>query len=350
MDNPLKTDLDHILEHTQGLWDELRGQRLFITGGTGFFGSWLMESLAWANDKLGLNARAVVLTRDPGAFARKAPHLVNHPAISIHIGDVRDFAFPEGQFSHAIHAATDVNARSDAEHRLLTFDTIVEGARRFMEFAAHAGAKKALLASSGAVYGRQPPDMPRMPEDYTGGPEPADPRSAYGEGKRAAETLSALYAGQHGVALKIARGFAFVGPYLPLDTHVAVGNFIRDGLRGGPILVNGDGAAYRSYLYAADLAVWLWTILLRGESSRPYNVGSEQEISIGALARAVAKACQPGAEVCIAQQVMPGVTPERYVPDTRHALSGLGLRTWIPLDEAIQRTIRWHRQSGSAAP
>ena len=62
MPNPLKEDLDLILERTDGLWDEIRGGRIFITGGTGFFGCWLLESFAWANTKLKLNASAVVLS------------------------------------------------------------------------------------------------------------------------------------------------------------------------------------------------------------------------------------------------------------------------------------------------
>ena len=342
MDHPLKADLDHILAHTPALWDELRGRRLFITGGTGFFGCWLLESLAWANDKLGLNVRAVVLTRNPETFARKAPHLAHHPAISFHIGDVRNFVFPEGRFSHVIHAATEASAKMNAENPLLMFDTIVDGTRRTLDFAVHTSVKKFLLVSSGAVYGRQPPDMTHIPEDYNGAPDPLDSQSAYGEGKRAAEMLCCLYGKSHGIEPKIARCFAFVGPYLPLDAHFAIGNFIRDGWRGEPIQVQGDGTPYRSYLYAADLAIWLWTILLRSETCRPYNVGSEVGLTIGNLAHTVAQTFQTPGEVKISQQDVFGKIAERYVPSTKRAESELGLGQTIDLQESIKCTADWY--------
>ena len=88
-------------------WEELRGQRLFITGGTGFFGMWLLETFLWANQKLDLGAEVLVLSRDPAAFLRKMPHLAGHPDLGFHAGSMDRFAFPAGEFSHIIHAATE---------------------------------------------------------------------------------------------------------------------------------------------------------------------------------------------------------------------------------------------------
>jgi dTDP-glucose 4,6-dehydratase len=189
----------------------------------------------------------------------------------------------------------------------------------------------------------------RVPEDYRGGPDPLDPASAYGEGKRLAEHLCTLYARCYGIEAKIARGFAFVGPYLPLDAHFAIGNFIRDALAGGPIAVGGDGTPLRSYLHAADLAIWLWKILFRGVPCRAYNTGSDVEVSIAALARAVAAALAPGRQVRIARPASPDQPRQVYVPEICRAREELGLEVWIPLEEAIRRTGRWLATSPPAA-
>src|SRR5580658_3413790 len=123
--NPLAADLDHVLNHTAGLWDDLRGQRLFMTGGTGFFGCWLLESFAWANERLALGAEAWVLTRNVEAFARTAPHLARRPDIRFHPGDVREFAFPAGSFSHVIHAVNEAHGRLNETDPKLFVDTAV---------------------------------------------------------------------------------------------------------------------------------------------------------------------------------------------------------------------------------
>jgi nucleoside-diphosphate-sugar epimerase len=341
--NPLAADLDRVIARTQGVWPELRQARLFVTGGTGFFGCWLLETFVWANRELRLGASAQVLTRDPAAFARKCPHLASDPALAFVAGDVRSFEFSHARCDFILHAATEASSDLVARDPLALFDTIVAGTRQVLDLAAACGARALLLTSSGAIYGKQPPEMRHMPEDYAGGPDPTDPAATYAEGKRAAEQLAVLHSQRHSFAAKIARGFAFVGPYLPLDRHFAVGNFLRDGLRGGPIRVNGDGTPYRSYLYAADLAIWLWTILVRGAPGRAYNVGSEADLTIAELAHAVAKSFAPAPEVLIARPAIPGAPPARYVPSTARAQEELGLGETIGLREALRRTIAWHR-------
>ena len=178
-----------------------------------------------------------------------------------------------------------------------------------------------------------------------GGPNVSEPESAYHEGKRMSELMCAIDARKHGFEVKVTRIYALVGPYLPLDIHFAMGNFIRDALAGGPIKIKGDGTPYRSYLYAADLTIWLWTILVRGVNNRPYNVGSCKEINIAELAEAVSRNVPGRAAIEIAQKPVPGKPAARYVPDTTRAQRELGLREWVSLDEGIRRTAQWYSQT-----
>jgi dTDP-glucose 4,6-dehydratase len=331
-------DLDHMFAGLAPLLKRLRGRRLFITGGTGFVGKWLLEALLDADSRLGLGLEIVALSRHPGRFAASAPALARAPQLRLIEGDVRDFALPEGRFDFILHAATDV---VPAAPPLELFDTCAQGTRRVLDFALHAGARELLLVSSGAIYGRQPPELAQIPESYRGAPDPTAVGSAYGEGKRVSEWLGAAYA-ERGLSPKIARCFAFVGPYLPLDAHFAVGNFLRDAMAGEPISIRGDGTAVRSYLHAADLTVWLLTILLNGRVGGAYNVGSDEALSIADLARRVAAVLGSTAELALGIPPAPGRSAERYVPDISLAREELALDVAIGLDDAIRRTARWH--------
>jgi dTDP-glucose 4,6-dehydratase len=342
----LADDLDRVLAQTADLWDELRGARILLTGGTGFFGCWMLETMLWANARLGARLSAVVLTRDARAFSARVPSLASDPAVTVQEGDVRSWAWRGGTLTHVIHAGTDTRVPATRDDRLRVFDTIVEGTRRTLEIAERAGARRFLMTSTGAIYGRQPVEMAHVSEEFRGGPDPAGPSFAGAEAKRAAEMLCAVYA-DGPLRPTIARCFAFVGPYLPLDAHLAIGNFIRSALAGGPVRVLGDGTPLRSYMYTSDLAVWLWTILLRGRSGRAYNVGSEDALSIADAARAVARAAGDGIEVTIGQTPS-GDPPERYVPSTARARSELGVSMTVDFDEALRRTLAWHRARGGS--
>lgn len=338
-------DLDLILQETRSLWEPMRGERIFITGGTGFFGCWLLESFCHANRSLGLNAKATVLTRSPETFAAKAPHLAGDPGVQLLAGDVRNFKFPEGTFPFVIHAATEASARQSAEEPLEMLSTILAGTERALEFASTHGTKRFLLTSSGAVYGKQPPAMTHVPESYEGAPEPLDARNVYAEGKRAAELMCALYQKTKGMECAIARCWAFCGAHLPLDAHFAIGNFIGNVLRGEPIAIQGDGTPRRSYLYGADLAIWLWTMLFRAPGLVPINVGSEEDMSILEIAQRVAKVLAPETQIRVAGTPVPGAAPSRYVPAVSRAKELLGLTQKVGVEEAIRRTAAWYRKA-----
>jgi nucleoside-diphosphate-sugar epimerase len=333
-------DLDHVSAHTRHLWDEAKGSSFFITGGTGFFGRWLLESFAHINDALGLGMRATVLTRDPDRFGQKAPHLAARRDLNFVAGDVRYFAFPEGEYRYLVHGATTSGAPVDDLEML---ETIIGGTRRVLELAATHGTRKFLYISSGAVYGKQPDDLSHVPEDYRGAPDPLNPRSAYGEGKRVGELLTVLESRKTGFEAKIARCFAFIGPHLPQDANFAAGNFIRDALAGAPITVKSHGNTVRSYLYAADLAIWLWTILFRGHQRVAYNVGSDEATTIQNLARSIALAAPVTSEVLVVQN---GENDEEsnsyYVPDVSRAKRDLGLRVGVPLTRSIERSLGFY--------
>jgi dTDP-glucose 4,6-dehydratase len=327
-------------------WAGLDGARIFLTGGTGFFGAWLLEAFNAARERLGLDLRVTVLTRDVQAARRRLPHLADQPALIWLQGDVRDFQAPPGPLTHLLHAATPaVGAAALPATELL--DILVAGSRRVLDLAANSGVRRALLTSSGAVYGLQPPELERVPETYPGGPDCLAPDSTYGEGKRLAEHLFALAARDTGLEAVVARCFAFLGPHLPLDRHYAAGNFIGDALAGRPIRILGDGRPFRSYLYPTDLVIWLLTMLVRGESGRAYNLGSDQGLSLAELARMLGT--MTGSPVQVLGTPGPGPAP-RYVPATVRAREELGLTIQVNLEDALARTLHWHRTPPLAGP
>lgn len=187
-----------------------------------------------------------------------------------------------------------------------------------------------LYASSGSVYGRQPGTVDQLGEDSH---TDAITVSPYGQLKRRTEAL--LLAS--GCDCVFARGFAFIGPYLPLTDKFAAGSFLRDALAGGPIRIHGDGSQVRSYLYAADLAVWLLTLLARGTPGRAYNIGSDVAVSLRELANLVAAALPHPCAVVEGGSPVSGA--ERYVPDIAQARSEIGLDVAIGLDSAVSRSV-----------
>jgi nucleoside-diphosphate-sugar epimerase len=309
--------------------NDLVGKRIFVTGGTGLLGKWLLYRL---HD---LPADVVVLTRNPAQFIAQCPVLGKSRQVTFVHGDVRDFAFPDASFDYVIHAANEATTTLLQGQPAEVYSVIVDGTRRVIDFSRHAGVKRLLYVSSGAVYGIQPPELLRLPETFA-----CNPVTTYGRAKLTAEALCL----ESGLDAVLARCFAFVGPWLPLRNHFAIGNFIGNCLRNEPIVIKGDGTSVRSYMYGADLAEWLCTILLRGERAQPYNVGSSDAISIFDLAHRVRECAGTRNDIVVLGERPEDGTSSRYVPSVHRAETELELRQRCSLPDAICRTIDWYRR------
>ncbi len=299
-------------------------RKLFLTGGTGFFGKSILSML-----KRGAapEYEVTILSRDPAAFLAANPGFSGMACIRWIAGDVRDFAFPQERFDAVIHAAAPAVVTLPPG---VMRDVILTGTERVLRFARECGAGKVMFVSSGAVYGPPPTGLMRIPEEL-----PCHPVTEYGIAKWEAEEMCLA----SGIPAVLPRCFSFVGPFLDRESHYAAGNFLRDALSGGPIIVRGDGSPLRSYLHADDLVEWLFAILERGRAGRPYNVGSPEAVSIAELAELIASCVSPPPEIRVLGGAAPGTGGSRYVPDVSRAERELGLHNRCPLKEAILRTL-----------
>lgn len=338
----LQNDLSRIIQKSANDLYALKGKILFVTGGTGFIGSWLLECLCQANQDLGLNIHLKVLTRQPNVFAAKFPFLNEKSCIKVIQGDVRTLIWDQQPCDYVIHAAAETNASVNQNQPLEVIETIVNGTQRVLEYSKKAGAQRVLLLSSGGVYGQFPQGVTHIQEDAASFLDTANPYFTYAESKRMSEILGAIYHGKYGIGVSVARIFSVLGPRLALDAHFAAGNFINDSLHSRTIKVNGDGEATRSYIYSADLVIWLLAMLVRGGDGRTYNVGSDQALSIAELAHTVARISPYNVSVEIIGKAQASNPTHYYVPSIHRATSELGLVIDTPIESAITKTLDWH--------
>jgi dTDP-glucose 4,6-dehydratase len=146
----------------------------------------------------------------------------------------------------------------------------------------------------------------------------------------------------NGLQFVTARLFAFLAPYLPMDTHFAAGNFLSQATNSSKVSIRSGGGSQRTYQYASDMVSWLWTLLARGRAGEAYNVGSEQEVSILELAQSIQNQVNPRVEL----EVLGADTPEnvsRYVPSIEKMKNEFGVTNHVELADAIRKTESWLR-------
>ncbi|WP_313172125.1 NAD(P)-dependent oxidoreductase [Stenotrophomonas sp.] len=324
------------------LWPRLHavldGQHLLLTGGTGFFGKWLLALLRRLNAS-GTQVHVSVVSRDPGRFLAAHPEHLDQPWLHWIASDIREL---DGQHDRhvdmVLHAATDTSSQAH-EKPLEIFTSIVDGTRRVLEYAERNGARRLLLTGSGAQYGAIPEGQP-VAETSPLACESHLARNIYGESKRMQEALAAVYMQQSAIDVVMTRCFAFSGPGIALDGHFAIGNFVRDALRGNGITLNSSGHAVRSYLHGADLAVWLLVLLGEGHAGQVYNVGSDLSLSIAELAELVRRRLAPGTPLHILGR---NDGPRSYYVPAIDAARALELAPWTRLQDSIDAMAAWAR-------
>lgn len=329
-DEIIVEDMRRILFSCRDEFSGFAGKSILITGGSGFVGSYLVESIAAFNRDCASPCTLLLPTRSMQRVKEKFPHLMNLAYIYWFEWDGRSIE-SDITVDYVVHAASPVEPDEYMPDAYSAMQEMVAVTDSVLDFCRRESVSKMLYISSGAVYGAQSQAVERMDEGYVGKIDQSDSRSCYAETKRYCEMLCRLSA----VPVVIARLFSFVGPYLDLNSSYAFSSFIRSADKGREIVLNSDGSSERTYCYASDLTISLWKLLCSGKSGEAYNIGGcESVVTVGELADNIAQAMQA---VVKRKDFSSSGDRQRYLPDT----SKMG-RLFLPeigFHQALQRSL-----------
>ena len=337
----IESDLNFIFNKCKNEFNLLSNKSLLVTGGTGFFGKWFLDLIFYTNKNYNTNILTTLITRNENKFFLDNPHQKNNKFLNIIETDILDLKSINHQFDFLLHmAATSAKETFNGETDTNKTKTLFNGAKNIMNIAIHNNISKILFTSSGVVYGSSSKDM--KDESDINDSLDLEKRNGLAKGKMLAENIISNMSTENNINFKIARCFSFVGPYLPLDMHYAIGNFINDAIFKENIIINGNGSPYRSYLYITDTLVWLLKLLV-GNAEGIFNVGSERRIQIIELANMVKDIIAPTKKVIIQEKEMHEGNFKRniYLPNTEKIRESLGVKEWTSLEDAISKTAKF---------
>lgn len=305
--------------------------RILITGGAGFLGSHLCESL------LEQGAEVICVDNFFSGSKDNIRHLLTNPYFELVRHDIIHPLFVEvDRIYHLGCPASPIHFQYNA---IKTVKTNVMGTLNMLGLAKRTKAR-ILLASSSEIYGN--PSVHPQIESYWGNVNPIGLRSCYDEGKRVAETLMMAYQRQNKVEAKIVRIFNTYGPRMSVNDGRVISNFTVQALKGEPLTVYGDGSQTRSFCYATDMIQALVKMMETEGFAGPVNLGNPKETTILELAEKVIKLSKSSSK--ISYKPLPSDDPVRRCPDISLAREKLG---WMPkteLEEGLLKTIDYFRK------
>ena len=337
----ISSDLGFICSNCLPELKSISNKSILITGGSGFFGKWFIESIAFANVNFSLNILLTVITRDKSIFLLNNPKFISFNFLTIVEGNILEKQKIKGDFDYLLHmATTTAHETFSGELDESKVNTLEVGTENIIDFAVKNKITKILFTSSGVIYG-QNNKLYLMEQDFDNSLSVKE-NSGLAQGKILAETIITNRCRSHNINYKIARCFSFVGPYLPLDIHYAIGNFINDARKNRSIVLRSEGKSVRSYLYIADTIIWLLKLLVSDEEG-VFNVGSERQISIYDLAHKVRDLISPSSDVVIEHKDLTegNFTRDTYIPSASKIKASLGVEEWTTLEDSILKTAKF---------
>lgn len=297
--------------------DVLRGKTIFITGATGFVGRWLLAAIEHVNTQPLPPIRVRALTR--------LDEPVQAPWLTWVRGDVKEFTDAE-RADVVLHAALSSSATMPGGDAAL-LDTARRGMAAALAHAKRSGECRTVVLSSGSVYGTAYENLRESSPFAELGAE-----DSYAQAKRDVEAQAAAAAAP-GRDVAVARLFTCIGHGYRRHNHLAHVSMIEDARAGRPIVLRSDGSAVRSYLFGADLAVWLLA-LMAGTGNDTVNVGSDEGMSMLFFAKLISRTAGRGDDGVEVRATDPVVRPH-FVPDIAHARARYGVAPWTSVATAI---------------
>ena len=303
--------------------------RIVVTGGAGFLGSNLCETLLDRGDEVVAIDNLVT-----GDLANIEPLIGRSGFTFVHY-DVTRYVHVPGPVDAIMHFASPASPKDYLEMPIQTLKVGSLGTHNCLGLAREKRATF-FLASTSEVYGD--PQVHPQPESYWGHVNPVGPRGVYDEAKRFAEALTMAYHRSHGVDVRIVRIFNTYGPRMrPHDGRV-VSNFLVQALLGRPLTIYGTGEQTRSFTYVSDEVRGI-VALLDSSYVGPMNIGNDGEFTLNELARLVLEVTNSSSEIVF--EPLPVDDPTQRKPDLTLARSVLGFEPRVPLHDGLVATAEY---------